>query len=112
LIEGIHPPISNSITIDHKIPIGKGGSTSKVDNFVLACLECNSEKGDDMAVKKELVVSMSSSEEGVDVNVREAGEVEGGVLFTHEGNKFVVQATDLTEALKELEGFKDEASKD
>lgn len=58
-----------------------------------------------MAVKKELVVSMSSSEEGVDVNVRMAGEVDGGILFTHEGSKFVVNKDDLKEAIKELEGF-------
>lgn len=108
MIEGLHPPIKTSITIDHKIPIGKGGSLSKTDNFILSCLNCNSEKGDEMPVKKELVVSMSSSEEGVDVNIRQAGEVEGGVLFTHEGNKFVIQVEDLKEAVKELEEFKGE----
>ena len=108
LIEGVHPPIKNSITIDHRIPIGKGGSLSKTDNFALSCLGCNSDKGDDMTVKKELVVSMPSSDEGVDVNVRMAVGVEGGILFTHEGNKFVVNKDDMKEAIVELEGFKDE----
>jgi len=69
-------------------------------------MECNSEKGDDLTVKKELVISLSSSEEGVDVTIRSAGEVENGILFTHEGNKFVINKGDIEEALKELEGFK------
>ena len=32
-------------TLDHKIPISKGGS-EKIENFVLACRKCNKEKAD------------------------------------------------------------------
>lgn len=37
--------LPNSITIDHKIPVVKGG-THDLDNLVLACLWCNSRKSD------------------------------------------------------------------
>jgi 5-methylcytosine-specific restriction endonuclease McrA len=32
-------------TLDHVLPVSKGGLT-KLDNLVLACAECNAEKGD------------------------------------------------------------------
>lgn len=40
-------PFSNmkEITIDHIVPLSKGGATTK-DNCQLACLKCNQEKGD------------------------------------------------------------------
>lgn len=31
-------------TLDHKIPVSKGGSEDK-ENFVLSCRDCNTEKG-------------------------------------------------------------------
>jgi 5-methylcytosine-specific restriction endonuclease McrA len=39
-------------TIDHVIPLSKGGKDSK-KNRVLACYECNQEKGDKILTGKE-----------------------------------------------------------
>lgn len=36
---------NDKITIDHKTPVSRGGST-KVENLVIACEKCNSEKAD------------------------------------------------------------------
>ena len=106
LIEGLHPPIKTSVTIDHIVPIGNGGGMSKTDNFALSCLECNSEKGDEVAVVKQLVITIPSAEEGVEVTIKSA-EVEGAIILKNGGdNGFIIQKEDLVEALEELEGFK------
>ena len=46
LIEGKDPPVHNSVTLDHKIPLGSGGGLKDWNNFALACLSCNNIKGD------------------------------------------------------------------
>jgi len=46
LVEGIHPPLYNSLTVDHIIPICKGGDIRDFSNFALACLNCNLDKGE------------------------------------------------------------------
>lgn len=63
-----------------------------------------------MATKKELVVSMSTSEEGIEANLRKAMDIDGGILITHEGNKFIVNKDDLKQAITEIEEFENELS--
>lgn len=44
-------PIWQSYTIDHVIPLSKGGP-NKISNIVLACVRCNLEKGDTLPEKR------------------------------------------------------------
>jgi hypothetical protein len=41
----MHAMEARRITIDHVIPISKGGKEFDVDNMVIACLKCNRQKG-------------------------------------------------------------------
>ena len=56
-------------------------------------------------MRKELVCYLSTTEKGVDVNVRSLGSDKAGVLFTTELGKFAVKMADLVEALTALKEF-------
>lgn len=43
---------TSSSTLDHMIPLSKGG-TNGTDNFVLACEDCNKNRGNDMPKRTE-----------------------------------------------------------
>jgi 5-methylcytosine-specific restriction endonuclease McrA len=38
--------LANSYTVDHRIPLSKGGSKLKTQNLKAACKQCNEAKGD------------------------------------------------------------------
>ena len=44
LMQGIDPDPKRLPTLDHKLPQSKGG-THEIDNLVLCCRSCNSQKG-------------------------------------------------------------------
>lgn len=56
-------------------------------------------------MRKELVCYLSTTEKGVDINVRSLGSDKEGVLFTTELGKFAVKMSDLVEALTALKEF-------
>jgi 5-methylcytosine-specific restriction endonuclease McrA len=41
--------VKSTVTLDHVIPISKGG-THELSNLVLACYKCNNEKGNDIII--------------------------------------------------------------
>lgn len=47
MTDGVFPPIQTTATVDHLIPICKGGKDSGV-NLVAACHKCNHKKGNSM----------------------------------------------------------------
>ena len=44
--EGVSPPSPNALTVDHVIPISKGGGLKDKNNVVVCCYFCNMKKGD------------------------------------------------------------------
>jgi len=42
----VHPVINTSATIDHIIPLSKGGKLKDLNNIALCCYKCNCSKGD------------------------------------------------------------------
>jgi 5-methylcytosine-specific restriction endonuclease McrA len=39
---------SNLATLDHVVPISKGGGITDLNNVVIACWPCNNKKGDNI----------------------------------------------------------------
>ena len=40
------PPNPRALTIDHVVPLSKGGGLKDKDNVVVCCWQCNAQKGD------------------------------------------------------------------
>ena len=51
LVQGVHPPIDNSLTVDHIVPVSKGGALKDFNNMCICCWTCNNNKGS--TIKKE-----------------------------------------------------------
>lgn len=45
------PLEKHEVTIDHVIPLGRGGARKDVSNLVFACYECNQAKGNKTALE-------------------------------------------------------------
>ena len=43
----VRPPAPLALTIDHVVPLSKGGGLKDKDNVVVSCYQCNMLKGDD-----------------------------------------------------------------
>jgi 5-methylcytosine-specific restriction endonuclease McrA len=54
--EGMRVPEKIKATIDHVIPVSKGGAQFKPENLVVACGKCNVQKGDKTAEEFELIL--------------------------------------------------------
>ena len=57
LVESIHPPVHNSITIDHIVPLSEGGKLKDYDNIRLCCFKCNQIKAN-VTLKEEINVKV------------------------------------------------------
>jgi len=44
--EDVSPPNHKALTVDHVIPLSKGGGLKDKDNVVVSCYYCNMIKGD------------------------------------------------------------------
>lgn len=56
-------------------------------------------------MRRELLVFIETSEKDVEISVKGTDSKGDTILFNYEGNKFIVSASDLQDALSEIKAF-------